>query len=207
MGFVIDLGEPANPLFLRLYHLFTINFSCKKCLVIVLIEIRRLSMVSWSTRIRNDSKCLELGGDRWVRGGWLGGRSGVVQGVSRLGLWEVVPPWYRSPKHAQSTALVEIRRLSMVSWSARTRNDSECILKWTGWEVRCLTMVRFSGFGKQGVVFDFFFEKIFLFIFWSENIFWKTRSRAVDWAWFHVWDVSGTPPEHPPKSATLKITP
>ena len=72
MGFVIDLGEPANPLFLRLYHLFTINFSCKKCLVIVLIEIRRLSMVSWSTRIRNDSKCLELGGDRWVRGGCWG---------------------------------------------------------------------------------------------------------------------------------------
>ena len=50
------------------YTIYLQLFHCKKCLVVVLIEIRRLSMVSWLTRIRNDSKCLELGGDRWVRG-------------------------------------------------------------------------------------------------------------------------------------------
>ena len=115
----------------------------KKVTSIVLIEIRRLSMVSWSGDTWNgqeqDQKWNETQVSRLTRE-----RSVWVQGMLRLALVRMVPRWSQSPKRAHSTALVEIRRLRMVSWSARTRNVSECLMKRDRWEVGVLTRGRLS---------------------------------------------------------------
>ncbi len=123
----------------RSWHfLFSKKLSC-----IVLIEIRRLSMVSWSGDTWNgqeqDQKCNETQVSGLTRGG-----SEWVQGVLRSGFVRMVPGWSRSPKCAQLIALIEIRRLRMVSWSARTRNVPECLVKWDRWDVGVLTKGRSS---------------------------------------------------------------
>ena len=100
----------------------------KKVTSIVLIEIRRLSMVSWSGDTWNGQEQDQKWNETQVSG-LTRDRSVWMQGMLRSGFVRMVPRWSQSSKRAHSTALIEIRRLRMVSWSARTRNVSECLMK------------------------------------------------------------------------------
>ena len=105
-----------------------------KLLCMVLIEIRRLSMVTWLGDTWNDQKQEQNWNETRVSGQTREG-SVLVRGYWGQGSLAMVPGWLRAPKCAPSTALFEIRRLRMVSWSAQTRNVSEHRMKWDSWDV------------------------------------------------------------------------
>ena len=85
------------------------NRSPKRAQSIALVEIRRLSMVTRSGDTWNGQEQDQKWNETQVSG--LSREGSVwVQGVLRSGFVRIIPGWSRSPKHAQSTALVEICR-------------------------------------------------------------------------------------------------
>ena len=124
----------------------------------------------------------------WDSGQWAdyGRFSMGARGV----LVRMVPGWPRTPKRAPSTALFEIRRLRMVSWSARTRNVSEYLMKCDRWQGGA--KVEYGARRAHLSHFMRYSESFLIRADCDTMLNRRISSRAVDWACFGDPDHSGT---------------